>query len=185
MGIIILIVILLGVSLLIVLNNRLVRKSNAIDQAYFSIDAMLKKRYELIPMLVEVVKAYMVHERDLLTELTRLRSDILARSLNVDARIRMDNQINECISHTIAVAENYPNLKSNPSFIHLQGSINDSEEQLAASRRFLNAAVADYHNAIESFPANLVAALRRMKRRNYFILDPGERVRPLFLINKP
>ena len=165
-------------------NNVLVRKRNMIDQAYYSIDVMLKKRYDLVPLIVEVVRGYMIHERDLLVELTNLRSALMSKELPVDDKIALDNKVNDDISRTLAVAENYPNLKSNPSFIHLQGSLNETEEQLAASRRFLNAAVADYHNAIESFPSNLVAGIRGMKRRNYFILREEEKVRPLFLLSK-
>jgi LemA protein len=182
--IIFIIVIPVAAGFFVYLNNELIRKRNAIDQAYFSIDVMLKKRYDLIPMLVDTVQGFLQHERGLMIELTRLRSAILSGDSSIDEKIQADNQVNDCIHRTVTVAESYPNLKSNPSFIHLQGALNETEEQLAASRRFLNAAVADYHNSIESFPSNAVASLRGMKKRHYFTIPDQEKLRPILLINK-
>jgi LemA protein len=169
----------------IYLYNTLVRKKNAIDQAYYSIDVQLKKRYELIPMIVDAVKGYMAHEKDLLVSLTKIRVGILNGNLSVNEKVRSDNQINQYVQRVIVLAENYPSLKSSASFIHLQGALNESEEQLAASRRFLNAAVADYHNIIHMFPSNLVAELFKMKERNYFEIKEEEKARPVLYINKP
>ena len=169
----------------IVFYNILVTKRNRIDQAYYSIDVMLKKRYELIPMLVDTVKGYMTHERETLESITQLRNNILTGNMKVDGKVGSDNEINRNIDHIMLMSEAYPDLKAGPNFIHLQGALNESEEQLAASRRFLNAAVMDYHNSIDQFPSNIIAWIFGMKKRNYFIIAGNEKARPILFINKP
>jgi LemA protein len=168
----------------IVFYNILVTKKNRIDQAYYSIDVMLKKRYDLVPMLVDTVKGFMTHERETLESVTQMRSNILAGNMKVDGKVAADNVINTGISHIMLMSESYPVLRSSPNFLHLQGALNESEEQLAASRRFLNAAVTDYHNALEKFPSNIIARIFGMKRRNYFIIPGIEKERPVLYFNK-
>ena len=174
--------ILLLVGLLVIIPiamyNNLIRKRNAIDNAYFSIDVQLKKRYDLIPMLVDTVKGYMQHEKSVLEEVTRLRAGVLSGTMGVNEKIAADNAINRGIQQVMVSAESYPVLKSSENFLKLQGSINEAEEQLAASRRFLNAAVADYHNAIQSFPSSVIASWAGMKKRNYFEINEEEKQRP-------
>lgn len=176
------IIILLVVGLLIVIPismyNNLIRKRNAIDNAYFSIDVQLKKRYDLIPMLVETVKGYMQHEKTVFEEITRLRSGIMAGGMSVNDKIAADNTINRGVQQILVSAESYPQLKSSENFLKLQGAMNEAEEQLAASRRFLNAAVADYHNAIQTFPSSILASWFKMQKRNYFEINEEEKQRP-------
>jgi LemA protein len=169
----------------VVFYNILITKRNRIDQAYFSIDVMLKKRYELLPMLVNAVKGFMTHERETLESITRLRQNVLTGNIKVDDKVGYDNEINKNIDHIKLMSESYPHLKASPQFIHLQGALNESEEQLAASRRFLNAAVLDYHNSIDQFPSNIIASIFGMKKRNYFIVADKEKARPILYINKP
>ena len=152
----------------IILYNSLVQKQNAIDNAYFSMDVMLKKRYDLIPQLVETVKGYMHHEKDVLVQLTELRQKVLAANLNTNEKVELDNKINNGLQNIFASFENYPQLKASNNFLHLQRSINETEEQLAASRRFYNAAVNDYHNAIEMFPSNIIASWMGLKHKTFF-----------------
>jgi LemA protein len=121
-------------------------------------DVMLKKRYDLIPQLVETVKGYMTHEKDVLTQLTELRQKVIVENLNTSDKVELDNKINTVLQNVFATFENYPQLKASENFLKLQGAINETEEQLAASRRFYNAAVNDYHNGIEMFPSSLVAS---------------------------
>lgn len=168
----------------IVFYNILVTKKNRIDQAYYSIDVMLKKRYDLIPMLVDTVKGSLTHERETLESVTLLRNNILNGNLKVDGKVAADNEISSAIGHIMLMSESYPDLKTSASFIHLQGALNESEEQLAASRRFLNAAVTDYNNSIEKFPSMMIASMFGMKRRNYFIIAEKEKERPALYIKK-
>jgi LemA protein len=165
---------------LIILYNNLVQKKNAIDNAYFSMDVMLKKRYDLIPQLVETVKGYMIHERDVLTQLTELRQKVLVENLNTNDKVELDNKINTVLQNVVASFENYPQLKASENFLNLQGAINETEEQLAASRRFYNAAVNDYHNGIEMFPSSLVASWMGLKHKTFFSIANEHREVPAF-----
>ena len=162
----------------IVVYNGLIQKKNAIDNAYFSMDVMLKKRYDLIPQLVETVKGYMNHEKEVLIQLTELRQKVLIENLNTNERVELDNKINTALQSVFASFEDYPQLKSSENFLKLQGAINETEEQLAASRRFYNAAVNDYHNGIEMFPSSLVASWMGLKNKTYFSITDEHRQVP-------
>lgn len=168
----------------IIIYNRLIEKRNAIDNAYFSMDVMLKKRYDLIPQLVETVKGYMHHEKDLLIQLTELRQKVLTGNLNTNEKVELDNKINTGLQNIVARFENYPQLKASDNFLHLQRSINETEEQLAASRRFYNAAVNDYHNAIEMFPSSIVASWMRLRHKTFFSIAEEHRHTPSINFNK-
>jgi len=156
------------ILVLIIIYNNLIQKKNAIDNAYFSMDVMLKKRYDLIPQLVETVRGYMTHEKDVLMKLTELRQKVIVENLNTNDKVELDNKINAVLQNVFASFENYPQLKASENFLKLQGAINEAEEQLAASRRFYNAAVNDYHNGIEMFPSSLVASWMRLKNKTFF-----------------
>ena len=125
------------------LYNSLIVKKNAVDNAFFSMDVMLKKRHDLIPQLVATVKGYMQHEKELLTGLTRLREQLDVPNLPVNEKVKLENQFNTALQQVRVQVENYPQLKASDNFLKLQGSINEAEEQLAASRRFYNTAVND------------------------------------------
>jgi len=162
----------------IIIYNSLVQKKNAIDNAYFSMDVMLKKRYDLIPQLVETVRGYMNHEKEVLVHLTELRQKVLVENLNTNEKVELDNKINTALQNVFASFENYPQLKASENFLNLQGAINETEEQLAASRRFYNAAVNDYHNGIEMFPSSLVASWMGLKNKTYFSIADEHRQVP-------
>ena len=163
------------VLVFIIIYNSLIQKKNAIDNAYFSMDVMLKKRYDLIPQLVETVKGYMNHEKEALVQLTELRQKVLVENLNTNEKVELDNRINTALQNVFASFENYPQLKASENFLKLQGAINETEEQLAASRRFYNAAVNDYHNGIEMFPSSLVASSMGLKQKTYFSIADEHR----------
>ena len=137
--------------------NALVRRRNAVDNAFAGIDAYLLMRYDLIPNLVETVKAYGRHESETLRALTELRAEALAGQAGSDARVRLDNRIGAALQGVIAVAEGYPELKASAQFAQLQRALNEVEERLSAARRAFNTAVTDYNNAVQQFPLNLVA----------------------------
>ena len=168
------------ILVLIIIYNNLIQKKNAIDNAYFSMDVMLKKRYDLIPQLVETVKGYMTHERDVLIQLTELRQKVIIENLNTNDKVELDNKINAVLKNVLASFENYPQLKASENFLKLQGAINETEEQLAASRRFYNAAVNDYHNGIEMFPSSLVASWMGLKHKAFFSIANEHREVPAF-----
>jgi LemA protein len=166
--IIILIIVAAILLLLVFLYNTLIQKRNAIENAFFSMDVMLKKRYDLIPQLVDTVKGYMQHEKETLVQLTELRQKVISPGIPTNEKVEIDNKINDALQRLSINLESYPQLKASENFLHLQRSMNETEEQLAASRRFYNAAVNDYHNAIEMFPSNMVASWMGLKHRTFF-----------------
>jgi len=168
------------ILVLIIIYNNLIQKKNAIDNAYFSMDVMLKKRYDLIPQLVETVRGYMTHEKEVLTQLTELRQKVIVENLNTNDKVELDNKINAVLQNVFASFENYPQLKASENFLKLQGAITEAEEQLAASRRFYNAAVNDYHNGIEMFPSSLVASWMGLKHKTFFSIANEHREVPAF-----
>jgi LemA protein len=177
------IIIFIVILLLVILYNSLIKKKNTVDNAFFSMDVMLKKRYDLIPQLVESVKGYMHYEKDVLINLTDLRQQALKNNISTNEKVGLDNEINSALQKIVISFENYPELKANKNFLHLQGSINEAEEQLAASRRFFNAAVNDYNNAILMFPSSIMASWMGMKSRNYFSIPDSEKVVPIIKMN--
>ncbi len=158
-----------------VLYNRLVARKNQIDYAFGGIDALLKKRYDLIPNLVGAVKEYMQHERGLLERLTTLRTQAQARGLPEGERMKLEGELSRTLRGFFAVAENYPNLRANENFLQLQAALNEVEEQISAARRAYNAAVMDWNNAVEMFPTNYLARQFRYARREMLQTPEGER----------
>ena len=154
--------------------NSLVRRRNMVDQAFSTIDVQLTQRYDLIPKLVETVKQYMTHEKSLLEEIVRLRSQAVAARDPGD-KIRADNELTRAMGQLNVTMENYPQLKASDTFVQLQRSMNEVEEQLAAARRAYNAAVTDYNNTVQTFPSSLVAGITDHTRRELFVADEAKR----------
>jgi LemA protein len=154
--------------------NALIRRRNTIDQAYSTIEVQLTQRYDLIPKLVETVKQYMGHEKGLLEEIVRLRSQAVA-SRNPAEKIAADNQLTRAMGQLNVTMENYPQLRSSENFVQLQRSLNEVEEQLAAARRSYNAAVTEYNNAVQSFPSSLIAQSMNFGTRTMFVADEKKR----------
>lgn len=157
------------------LYNSLVRKRNDVENAFASIDVMLKKRYDLIPSLVEAVKGYMKHERRVLAEITALRTRIMTDTLSSDERVIIENRILKGVSQIMIAVENYPELSASDNFLHLQASLNEVEEQLSASRRAFNAAVTLFNNSVETFPSNIMASIMNYKRKVLFNIPDDEK----------
>lgn len=157
-GYVIAICLLLVFVYVIFLYNSIIRSKNETENALGSVDATLKKRYDLIPNLVEVVKQYMAYESNLLTEITRLRSSI-NDDMNFDSKLEVYKNINKELSSIMLNVENYPELKANKNFINLQASWNEIEEQILAARRFYNTSITDYNNSIKIFPANILTSI--------------------------
>lgn len=138
--------------------NRIVRLKNNIDQAYGSIDVYLKERFDLLPNLVSSLKQYMHHEKEILVEIARLRSQAEKGATSAE-KVEASNRLG-ALTATLNV-ENYPDLQAKEQFIRFQQVLQDSEAKLAASRRSYNAAVTIYHNYIEGFPGKIMAGLRK------------------------
>jgi len=170
-------IVIVALLLLIIvgLYNSLVRKKNDVENAFASVDVMLKKRYDLIPNLVETVKSYMKHERTLLTEITELRTQAISGELTDEDRVILENKIAKGISGIMVAVENYPDLKASQNFLQLQGAWNEVEEQVSASRRAYNAAVTLFNNGVETFPSNMMAGIMNYKRKILFEIPDSER----------
>jgi LemA protein len=160
------------------LYNSLVGKKNTVEQAFGTIDVMCKKRYDLIPNLVATVKQYAKHEAGTLERVAELRSRAVSGALAPDESIQLNNEITRAIGKIMVAVEAYPQLKASENFMHLQRSLNETEEQLSAARRAFNAAVTDYNNAVEMFPTNLMASLMNYRRRPMFEAAETERQNP-------
>jgi LemA protein len=183
------IIILIAASLVIllpaiILSNTLTYRRNQADNAFASVDAYLKKRFDLIPNLVAAVQQYMGHEKSVLTEITALRTEAMKSGLSSEEIIEINNKMNSALRSINVVMENYPELKSNTNILQLQASLNEVEEQLSAARRTYNAAVLSFNNGVQLFPSNVIAAIRGLRTRSYLETPEPERnnvdVRGLF-----
>jgi LemA protein len=155
--------------------NNLVNRKNSVEQAESDIDVQLKKRFDLIPNLVETVKAYMKHERETLTELTALRTQGMSGNLSAQEQMEIGAKVNRLGRGLMLQVENYPDLKASQNFMQLQSAWNEVEEQLSASRRTYNAAVKDYNNGLEQFPTNIMAKSMGYKPRSYIEIAEAEK----------
>lgn len=164
-----------AVITVILMFNSLVGKKNQVENVFGSVDAMLKKRYDLIPNLASAVKAYMKHEAETLTRLTELRAKAASGTLSDDEKVGLDNRVTEAIGGIMVAVENYPELKASENFIQLQRALNETEEQISAARRAFNAAVTDYNNAVEMFPTSIIAGMMGYTRKTLFEASKAER----------
>ena len=165
------IIFLLGVRIY----NGLIYLKNQVSKSFSSVDVLLKKRWDLIPNLVAVVKSHMQFEQQTLAEITRLRSQVMSGGISDDQSLTLENQISRTMGNIVALIENYPELKSDRHVTQLLESLNETEEQISAARRFYNAAVTEYNNALEMFPSNLVANYLRYQQQELFVTPAEER----------
>ena len=155
--------------------NRFVRLTNRSEEAWSDIDVQLKRRYDLIPNLVETVKGYMTHERGTLESVTAARTKAMGAQ-SVGEHAQAENMLTGALKTLFAVAESYPDLKANTNFVELQRELSDTENKIQAARRFYNSVVIDLQNALEQFPTNLIGSLFGFKTREFFQLETGEEV---------
>ncbi|MEH1882355.1 LemA family protein [Nostoc sp.] len=155
--------------------NSLIYKKNQVNNAFSSIDVILQKRSDLIPRLVTLAQMYMQFEQKTLTEISRLRSTVTSKNLSENSRVTLEDQISRMLIRIIVAVEAYPELKTNDHFIQLQYSLNEVEEQLSAARRFYNSAVTEYNNAVEMFPANIIASWMKYQLKLQFKANPQAR----------
>ena len=150
---ILLAVVLLPVLIVIGMYNGLVARRNGVDNAFATLDAMLQKRFDLVPNLVAAVRGYASHEAALFERVTALR----AQAQTARGRLAADGEMTALLPQIMALAENYPQLKAGANFLHLQATLTELEEQISAARRAFNAAVTDHNTGIQSFPASILA----------------------------
>lgn len=151
---------------LIVVYNGLIRVANQAKEAFSDIDVQLKRRYDLIPNLVESVKGYATHEAGVFEKVTEARSN--AMQATGSARVGAENQLSGALKSLFAVAENYPQLKANENFLNLQNELTDTEDKIQAARRFYNGMVRDFNIKIQVFPSNIIAGAFGFKQMDFF-----------------
>ncbi len=154
--------------------NSLVNRRNHVRFAFATIDVQLKKRFDLVPNLVETVKAHAAHEREVLESVTAARSRAAAPGAGWQAQQTLHHELDRLIAR----AEAYPDLKTDRQFLMLQRQLAECEAQIAAARRAYNASIMDYHNSVEMFPSSLVASIFGFRRMPDFEIAVAERARP-------
>ena len=161
-----LVVLLLGTGIWIY--NRLIRSRNRVSEAWAGIDVQLQKRAELVPNLVQTVKAYAAHESTVFEEVAHIRS---TGAKSVDARALEETALSKSLGRLFALAEDYPDLKASEGFQQLHDSLIDIENHLQFSRRYYNGAARDNNNIVESFPSNIVAGFFNFKQAEFFEIE--------------
>jgi len=172
--IVVIAVVVLLLLLVALLYNGLVRTRNRVDNAWSQIDVQLKRRYDLIPNLVETVKGYAAHERQTLEAVTNARSNAMnaQQGGNLAQQAQAENALSGALKSLFAVAESYPDLKANQNFLQLQEELTSTEDRIAYARQFYNDAVLNYNNKIQVFPRNVLAGTFNFDKRQYFEGDP-------------
>lgn len=171
---IIIAVVVILVGWLIAMFNRLVVLKNRAKEAWSDIDVQLKRRYDLIPNLVETVKGYATHEKELLEKVTQARA-IAMQAQGMQGRAQAENMLSDTLKSLFAVSENYPDLKASANFLELQRELSDTENKIQAARRFYNTNVRDLNIAVEVFPANMFANIFGFKQMELFEALTGEK----------
>ncbi len=168
MDMIIIILIVIFIILLSIYNS-LIKKRNAVMQSRSSIDVYLTQRFDLIPNLVECVKGYSKHEKEIFEHIAKLRTEY-DETKTLEKASELNNQIN----NLLVIGENYPELKSSENFLNLQKNLAKIEDQLQAARRLYNMDVTAYNTSIQVFPTNIIANIFRFKANELFQLEPGK-----------
>jgi len=157
-------------AILALLYNSLVSARNRVDEAWSDIEVQLKRRYDLIPNLVNTVKGYAAQESGVLEKVTEARTRAMGAQ-TVGEKLKDENMLSGTLKSLFAVAENYPDLKSNQNFMQLQSDLTDTEDKIQAARRFYNGNVRDYNTKLQVFPTNIFARLFGFVTRQFFDVD--------------
>ncbi len=155
----------------------LIQKKNKVMEAFSSISVQLKKRYDLIPNILTLAGKFMEHEKSLMEEVTKLRTQAISLPEDINSigkKLELDSQIRNKMGQIMVAVENYPQLKSDQTMVHAMQTYNEVEEHIAAARRFYNSAVLELNNAVEIFPSSLVAGMVGVRRQEFFKVDEAE-----------
>jgi LemA protein len=170
--IIVIAVVVLLVIIGVVMYNSLVRTRVRVEEAWSDITVQLKRRYDLIPNLVNTVKGYAKHEKQVFQDVTNARANALnAQSQGVQETAKAENQFEQALKSLFAVSENYPQLSASENFQQLQAELTDTEDKIMASRRFYNGAARDLNIKIDTVPSNIIAKMGGFKKREFFEVD--------------
>ena len=151
--------------------DRFVRQRNLIKNSWANVDTELRRRYDLIPNLVEAVKGYAAHEKEIFEKLAQARADAIAQAGPPEAQARAENGVVSGLRQLLAVTENYPQLKASQNFLSLQNELTNTEDRIQAARRFYNNNVRSYNTRVQSFPSNAIAGMFHFQEQQYFEID--------------
>jgi LemA protein len=165
-----LVIVILLIAVFVGIYNGLIRSRNRVDEAWSDIEVQLKRRYDLIPNLVNTVKGYASHEKEVFEKVTEARTKAMGASAPAD-KLAAENQLSSTIKSLFAVAENYPELKANQNFLSLQSDLTDTEDKIQAARRFYNGNVRDYNTKLQVFPTNILANMFGFTAKTFFDVD--------------
>jgi len=178
--------ILIGVGVLVVIilawligtYNKLIKGRNRAEEGWSDIEVQLKRRYNLIPNLVETVKAYAKHEASVFEKVTLARTSAM-QAKGMEEKSKAENMLTSTLKSLFAVSENYPDLKASQNFLQLQDELSDTENKIQAARRFYNGQVRDFNTKLQVFPTNLIAGMLNFKAKEFFgVKDEAEREVP-------
>lgn len=164
-------IILIPLIIFIVIYNSLVSLRNYVKESWANVDVQLKRRYDLIPNLVNTVKGYAVHEKAVFEKVTEARNKAFNNTGAYASQAVDENQMLDTLKTLFAVAENYPELKANDNFLKLQQDLVDTEDKIAAARRFFNGNVRDYNNKVQMFPSSIVAGMFHFMPEDFFEVE--------------
>jgi LemA protein len=175
------VIILLPIIYVIVTYNSLVRLSQMITESWSNVDTELRRRYDLIPNLVETVKGYAKHEREVFEQIAQARAAAVANTGNPASQAQDENKLIGGLKSLFAVVENYPELKANQNFLKLQQELVNTEDRIQAARRFYNGNVRDYNTRVQTFPSNLIASISNYQTKDYFEIESLEVRKPVIV----
>lgn len=165
------------VAWFIAVYNGFIRLINRVKEAWSDIDVQLKRRYDLIPNLIETVKGYASHERELFEKVTQARTQAMGAQ-SMEEKGKAENILSGTLKTLFAVSENYPQLRANENFLELQRELSDTENKIQAARRFYNGNVRDLNIKIETFPSNIIAGMFKFEKKEFFEADTEEKETP-------
>ncbi|MDP3779436.1 MAG: LemA family protein [bacterium] len=163
-------IIVLVLAVFIGIYNSLVHRRTRVEEGWSDIEVQMKRRYDLIPNIVEAVKGYVAHEKSVLENVTKARTQAMGAH-NPNERVQAENALTGTLKTLFAVAESYPDLKANTNFLDLQRELADTENKLQSARRFFNSVVRDYNIMIQTFPSVMVAGMFGFTKKDFFDLD--------------
>jgi len=172
-GLIVLAIIVILAVVVVSIYNGLVRLRNTSEQAWSDIDVQLKRRYDLIPNLIETVKGYAAHEKETLEKVVQARSMAMGEN-SPEKKAESENFLQSTLKSLFALSENYPDLKANQNFLDFQNELSEIEEKIQLARRYYNAVVRDLNTRVESVPSNIIANMFGFIKKEYFELDSTE-----------
>ena len=173
-AIVLIVVLLILVAYVVAVYNGLIVGKNRVKEAFSDVNIQLKRRYDLIPNLVETVKGYATHESQTLEKVIQARNMAMATKGDLKEQAKAENILSGTLKSLFAVSENYPELKANENFLKLQFELTDTEDKIKAARRFYNTNVLALNNKIEMFPSNIIASMFHFEKQEFFELDEDE-----------